>query len=167
MLQRNSLRNLEAKMMTSNIGSVLRAKLDFRSLARSPQANAVDTGKQSLLTRVFKCSALALVLATGSAAATAATGSNKFIPTFLVYYGGGPTLGSADVPKLAKYDLLDIDRFRYNNIGSNTWAAIKAVNPNVQIFLYEMGPEAPSHLDSTQQVYLNGLGRHNVSRGHP
>ena len=95
------------------------------------------------------------------------SGSSKFIPTFLVYYGGGPTITSADVPKLAKYDLLDIDRFRYNNVGSNTWAAIKAINPNVQIYLYQMGPESPSHLDSSQQVYLNGLGRHNVSRGHP
>ena len=59
----------------------------------------------------------------------------------MVYYGGGPTLSSADVPKLAKYDMIDIDRFRYNNIGSNTWSAIKAANPNSKIFLYEMGPE--------------------------
>ena len=93
--------------------------------------------------------------------------STKFIPTFLVYYGGGPTLSSADVPKLAKYDMLDVDRFRYNNIGSNTWSAIKAANPNSKIYLYEMGPESPSYLDSSQQLYLNGLGRHNVSRGHP
>ncbi|HUS09602.1 MAG TPA: hypothetical protein VMZ30_03975, partial [Pyrinomonadaceae bacterium] len=40
--------------------------------------------------------------------------STKFIPTFVVYYGGGPTLGTADVAKLAKYDLIDTDRFRYN-----------------------------------------------------
>ncbi len=56
---------------------------------------------------------------------------------------------------------------RYNSIGSNTWAAIKAINPNAQIYLYEMGAEAPSHLDGSAQVNLNGLGRHNVSRGHP
>src|SRR3954451_22300510 len=93
--------------------------------------------------------------------------STKFIPTFLVYYGGGRTLTSADVPQLAKYDMIDIDRFRYNNIGSNTWSAIKARNPNSRIFLYEMGPESPSYLDSSQQLYINGLGRHNVSRGHP
>src|SRR5882762_2896024 len=33
--------------------------------------------------------------------AQAATGSGKFIPTFLVYYGGGPTLTSADAGQLA------------------------------------------------------------------
>ncbi len=31
------------------------------------------------------------------------------------YYrrGGGPTLVAADVPMLAKFNLIDIDRFRY------------------------------------------------------
>ena len=99
-------------------------------------------------------------------AGAAASGSEKFIPTFLVYYSGGPTLTAADAPKLAKFDLIDIGRFRHGEIGSNTWAAIKSLNPAVKIYLYEMGPEAPSHLDSTAQMYLNGLGRHNVSRGH-
>src|SRR5712664_709945 len=99
-------------------------------------------------------------------AAATAPGSTKFIPTFLVYYGGGPALVAADAPTLAKFDLIDIDRFRYNNIGSSTWAAIKAINPNVQIYLYEMGAEAPNYLDSTAQLYLNGLGRYNISRRH-
>jgi chitodextrinase len=97
-------------------------------------------------------------------ARAAATGSDKFIPTFLVY--SGPALVAADAPRLAKFDLIDIDRFRYADIGSGTWAAIKAANPAVQIYLYEMGSESPSHLDSTPQLNLNGLGRHNVSRGH-
>ena len=97
----------------------------------------------------------------------AQTASTKFIPTFLLYHGGGPALVATDAAKLAKFDLIDIDRVRYNNIGPNTWAAIKSLNPNAQIYLYEMGPEAPSHLDGAAQVDLNGLGRHNVSRAHP
>ena len=36
----------------------------------------------------------------------------------------------------------------------------------MQIYLYEMGPETPSHLDGMPQLYLNGLGRYDVSRGH-
>jgi len=100
-------------------------------------------------------------------AAGTATGSAKFIPTFIVYYGGGPTLVAADAPILAKFDLIDIDRFRYYEISPNTWAAVKAINPNSQIYLYEMGSEAPSFLDGLAQVFLNGLGRYNVSRGHP
>ena len=99
--------------------------------------------------------------------AAAQTASTKFIPTFLVYYGGGPALTAADAPKLAKFDLIDIDRFRYDNIGTNTWAAIKAVNPNSQIYLYQDGVEVQNQQDSFAQVYLNNLGRFNVSRGHP
>src|SRR2546428_3868824 len=91
----------------------------------------------------------------------------KFIPTFAVYYGGGPTLVAADAPLLVKFDLISTDRFRYYEMSPNTWAAIKAINPNGQIYLYEMGSEAPSYLDGTPQVSLNGLGRYNVSRGHP
>ncbi|HUS09604.1 MAG TPA: putative glycoside hydrolase [Pyrinomonadaceae bacterium] len=101
------------------------------------------------------------------AAMPSSASSTKFIPTFLVYYGGGPTLVSADAAKLAKYDMLDVDRSRYNSIGSNTWSAIKAINPNSQIYLYEMGAETPSYQDNAQQVEVNGLARHNVSRGHP
>ncbi|HKQ23581.1 MAG TPA: putative glycoside hydrolase, partial [Burkholderiales bacterium] len=97
----------------------------------------------------------------------AQTAPTKFIPTFLLYHGGGPALVAADAAKLAKFDLIDIERMRYNSIGPNTWAAIKSLNPNAQIYLYEMAAEAPSHLDGAAQVNLNGLGRHNVSRGHP
>jgi len=97
----------------------------------------------------------------------AQAGSTKFIPTFLVYYGGGPALVASDAARLAKFELIDTDRFRYQDIGSNTWAAIKALNPNVQIYLYEIGPEFYNYHDTYAQVSLNDLGRYNVSRGHP
>src|SRR5258708_5186885 len=92
--------------------------------------------------------------------------SPKFIPTFLVYYGGGPPFTAADAPALAKFDLIDVDRFRYADIGPTTWAAIKALNPASQIYLYEMGAEAPNFADAVAQLNLNGLGRYDVSRGH-
>ncbi len=121
------------------------------------------------LTVALRTAACALLLcaALPLQVAATATGSAKFIPTFLVYYNGGPTLVTADAPLLAKFDLLDMERHRYYEMSPNTWAAIKAINPNVQIYLYEMGSEAPSYLDSTPQVFLNGLGRYNISRGHP
>jgi len=43
--------------------------------------------------------------------------------------------------------------------------AVKAINPNVQIYLYEMD-RRPQFLDDATQRFLNGLGRYNVSRGH-
>src|SRR5882672_3157461 len=97
----------------------------------------------------------------------AQTSPAKFIPTFLVYYGGGPALVSSDAAKLAKFDLIDIDRYRYQDIGPNTWAVIKAINPDVQIYLYEMGPEANNFSDATAQANLYNLARYNDSRGHP
>jgi len=99
-------------------------------------------------------------------AAQTATGPSKFIPMFLVYYGGGPAFVATDAAKLAKFDLLDTDRFRYNQLAPTTWSAIKALNPNIQIYLYEMGPESQNYMDSTPAVSINGLGRFNVSRGH-
>ena len=114
------------------------------------------------LSKHLGSAALALLLGAASHAAQA----SKFIQTFLVYYGDGPALVAADAQKLAKFDLLDIDRFRYNSISPTTWSAIKAINPGIGIYLYEDGPEAQNYMDATAVMSLNGLGRHNVSRGH-
>src|SRR5216117_693000 len=92
---------------------------------------------------------------------------SKFLQTFLLYYGGGPTLVASDAARLAKFDLLNFDRFRYNQIGPNTWVAIKAINPNLPIFLYVDGPDVYNDQDAMPQIYINTLARYNVSRGHP
>src|SRR5215831_13098825 len=110
--------------------------------------------------------AFALFFSAAASAFAQTAPSNKFIPMFEVYYGGGPALVASDAAKLAKFGLLDIDRFRYNAISPTTWSAIKSLNPTIQIYLYEMGPESQNYMDSTAVVSLNGLGRHNVSRGH-
>ena len=103
----------------------------------------------------------------------AATGSTKFIPTFLVYYGRGAPLNAGNLPTLAKFDLIDIDRFRYADINTNpcnggatTWAAIKCANPDAQIYLYELGPEDTNFHDGIPQLLLNVIDRYDVSRGH-
>lgn len=118
-------------------------------------------------TRLLLASCLSLyLLPLGHAQAASA----KFTPTFLYYYGGGARLTPADVPRLAKYDLLDVDRFRYNDILINevpsTFSEIRRANPNIQIFLYEMGPEVANDHDANPVVYLNDIGRYGVSRGH-
>jgi chitodextrinase len=108
-----------------------------------------------------------LALLVGAALASSVeAASTKFIPTFLVYYGGGPKLVAGDEQRLAKYDLIDIDRYRYNQIGADTWGAVKALNPGVQIYLYQMGPESQNYMDNLPVVSLYGLGRYDVSRGH-
>jgi hypothetical protein len=100
---------------------------------------------------------------------TPLSGSCKFIPNFLVYLGGGPALVVDDAPKLAKFDGINTDRFRYSAIGpnANTWTEIKSYNPNVQISLYVVGPEDSNFHDSLPQLYLNDIARYDVSRGHP
>src|SRR5882762_5737862 len=98
---------------------------------------------------------------------TAQAAPSKFLQTFLLYYGGGPTLVASDAARLAKFDLLGFDRFRYNQIGPNTWAAIKALNPDMRIYLYVDGPDVYNDQDALPQISINTLARHNVSRGHP
>src|SRR3989440_571147 len=110
----------------------------------------------------------ALALLMGVALPVAAqTAPSKSIQTFLLYYGGGPTLVASDAAKLAKFDLLDFDRFRYNQIGSNTWATIKALNPNVRIYLYVDGPDIYNDQDGQSALNINTISRYDVSRGHP
>lgn len=111
--------------------------------------------------------AAALCFGGMSSASAAVIGSTKFLPTFLIYYGSGPALTAADAPMLAKYDLLDLDRYRYHEIGSNTWATIKAHNPATEIYLYEAGAESANYRDGADQMSINSLARYNVSRGHP
>src|SRR6266853_977624 len=108
--------------------------------------------------------AAAFTLLLGAALPLAA--QTKTIQTFLVYYGGGPALVASDAQRLAKFDLIDTNKFRYTDIAPNTWAAIKALNPNIGIYLYEVGEEASNYQDTWAQVALYGLGRYNVSRGH-
>ena len=100
---------------------------------------------------------------------TPASGSCKFIPSFLVYLGGGPALVADDAPKLAKFDGIEIDRFRFYEISpnANAWAEIKSYNPDVQIFLYVTGAEDSNYHDGVPQVYLNDISRYDLSRGHP
>ena len=100
---------------------------------------------------------------------TPSSGSCKFIPRFLIYYGGGPALVAGDSPKLAKFDGISVDRFRYNEINpnTNTWADVKSFNPQVRVFLYEAGGEDSNYHDDIPQVYLNDIDRYSVSRGHP
>ena len=117
------------------------------------------------LARSARQALLAIAAGTALAAPPPAL-AGKFIQTFLIYYGGGPQLVAGDEQRLAKFDLIDIDRFRYSQIGGATWSAIKAHNPAVQIYLYEMGPESTNYMDAAQAVSLNNLGRYDVSRGH-
>lgn len=102
-----------------------------------------------------------------SQAIGAVTGSTKFIPAALIYYGGGAQLNDGDASRLAKFDLIDIDRFRYLQVDNGTWRSIKARNPATEIYLYEMGAESANYLDGADQMSINSLARYNISRGHP
>jgi len=92
--------------------------------------------------------------------------SDRFLPTFLVYYGD---VVQGDEQRLAKYDLLDVTRRNYNQIsgnGTQTWGAIKALNPDIEIYLYELAAEVANFTDDREVIDLTNLGRYDVSRGH-
>src|SRR5256885_3853448 len=115
---------------------------------------------------VIRSAAFALLLCRALPLAAQTATPGKTVQTFLVYYGGGPRLVAADAQKLAKFDLIDTNKYRYGELAPNTWAAIKALNPNVGIYLYELGGEASNYQDAWAQIGTYGLGRYNVSRGH-
>jgi len=106
----------------------------------------------------------------GSHTAATAVNSNEFIRPFLIYYGGGPSLLDADMERLAKFDLLAIDRFRYNNMGfknlRDSGLSLSDLNSVVEIFLYQMGPEVSNYNDDKKVIGLNNIARYEVSRDH-
>lgn len=90
--------------------------------------------------------------------------ANDFIQTFAIRHGGS-AITAEQVPILAKYDMFNCNRFHNYNINGDTWSAIKTINPNIEIFLYQYA-YALNSSDDAQIMYLNNVGRWNVSRGH-
>jgi len=91
--------------------------------------------------------------------------SGKFIQAFIIRHGGS-SVTAGDEILLAKYDLINVNRFHYDDIGGDTWATIKKINPNAKIFLYQ-GARANDDQDNEPVVFLRALGRWNIDRGHP
>src|SRR6266699_2224788 len=126
-------------------------------------ADKAGLAKVAVATRAV---AFAFLLGAALPLAAQTAGSSKFIQTFLVYYGGGPAFVASDAQKLSKFDLIDTQKMFYNNLAPTTWAAVKALNPNIQIYLYDDGTEAANYQDTWGQEFTYGLGRYHVSRGH-
>lgn len=89
----------------------------------------------------------------------------KFLQTFSVRVGGS-ALSSGNEVLLAKFDKVLLQRFHYDDIRGDTWGAIKADNPNTEIYLYQSGITVFDDQDNYSIVYLNNLGRWNISRAH-
>jgi len=105
--------------------------------------------------------------ATDQSAATASRpAKHKFIRTFLLYQSHGPTLTAGDVEKLAKFDILCLSRFRYNEIGGDTYAAVRKLNPDIQIYIYQHGPDVWQNMDDIDVSRVNNIVRYNNARGH-
>lgn len=102
-------------------------------------------------------------LATPSLSRHLRTAQTRFIHPFAVLYGGAK-LTAADVPSLAKFELLDIARYRYNQVNGNTWDAVKQANPGAKIFIYELGPDIANFQDEAPAASLNNISRYAVAR---
>jgi len=59
----------------------------------------------------------------------------KFIPTFTIRYG---PLKSSSLQEAAKFDLIDAGARTVTD--GSTWLALKKLNPNLKVFVYQLGP---------------------------
>jgi len=91
-------------------------------------------------------------------------GANPFIKTVLVLYVS--KIAPQDVPRLARYDVLDLNRFNYDDVNKDTWRSIKAINPAVEIYIYQLGSETAVNQDQYDVIYLNSIARFRNARGH-
>ena len=89
----------------------------------------------------------------------------KFINHFLWRIGGN-NLQAGDEKKMARFDLIFVKKSHYDNIHGDSWGAIKAINPNAEIYLVTHAFYVDPKYDSRQLPYLNNMARYNISRGH-
>lgn len=88
------------------------------------------------------------------------------IKTFLIRIGGG-TLASGSQDSIAKFDNVILQRFNYDDIGGDTYSAIKSINPNIKIYIYQYGSWSVSTDDLPLDVsFMRSIGRQVDSRGH-
>jgi hypothetical protein len=106
---------------------------------------------------------LAVLAATGS---LQASGAGKSIHPFITYQSPGPYLQAGDAAKLARYDLFSFNRHRYYQIQPNTYAAVRALNPDVIIYNYQQGPDTWLSSDGDSVLNINNIARYNNAMGH-
>ena len=89
-----------------------------------------------------------------------------FIPVFTWNYQC--PLPSAQESILAEYSFSDLGRWAYkDNLGHNTWQALKSLNPTQQTYLYELAAGTYSTQDTGSVEWANSINRWNNARGLP
>lgn len=87
----------------------------------------------------------------------------RFIPIGIIKYGRNPDIRPADIPTLAKADYLAASRLLWNiyqrDHGKNLWKEIKAIHPDIQIFVYTQGPFAWNRDDDRNPGFRSTIGR--------
>ncbi|MFC1610552.1 putative glycoside hydrolase [Myxococcota bacterium] len=89
----------------------------------------------------------------------------KLFQTFLVRINGS-ALQEGEEVTLARYDLLQLHRFHSDDIRDDSWAAVRAINPQVEIYVTQSSHTVDSNADARPLINLTDLGRFGVSRGH-
>ena len=89
----------------------------------------------------------------------------KFINTFNFRINGAG-LSAGDEVRLAKHDIIFLNKYHYDDINGDTWGAIKNINPNAEIYLYQDLIFVQRLDDNKSTVMLGNIGRYDVSRGH-
>ena len=82
------------------------------------------------------------------------------------YRIGGAALVPGDEAILAKFDMVVLNRFFHDDINGNTWGALRNINPDIEIYLYQLGKATSYVQDSKPDRGLNTIARWNDGRGH-
>jgi len=88
----------------------------------------------------------------------------KFTQTYALRCGGS-AIAAEEANILAKFDMIDANRFHYDDVNNDTWGTIRAINPNIVIFLYQTSRVGDDD-DEKSIMFLNNVSRWNISRDH-
>ena len=87
--------------------------------------------------------------------------------TFLVLIGGG-TLPTASADSIALFNNVILQRFNYDDIGGDTYAALRSRNPDINIYLYQYGYWDHLPDSSLIAVYRRSINRfRDIWDNHP
>ena len=53
-----------------------------------------------------------------------------------------------------------LDRFRYREVGKNSWRKLKSQNKNLKVLLFQSGPKIKKHTDEDSVEYINNISRY-------
>ena len=146
---------MRKKVITASAARPLRQK--HQSISALPASNDSVIPQTQTITKTCSLSA---VISPGEGGAT-----QKFTKTFRLWPQWNSYDYAGDLNNVAKFDIIADNRWNSGRTPGG-WAAIKAINPNIEIYPYQEGTYTRDDRDLETIEWNNTITRWDLDRGH-